>query len=530
MKFTFITLFESLVKPYFTDSILGRAYKNGLFELEFVNPRDFATNSYKKVDDYAISGGAGLLMQAAPLFAALSSVQNKHFEALKKTNSQQSAGKSGFKKSNLEQNNENLSFENLNLMHNAENSSFEIQNLAKSAENSSENLLNLSKSPENSAFKKSNLAKNTKNSSENLLNLNKSPKNSHENSLNSQQNTINSLNSPHFIFLSPAGKPFRQNDAKRLAKFSHLCFVCGRYEGIDERVVEAFADEIFSVGDFILTGGELAGLALCDAIARNLHGVLGNEASLNEESFENSLLEAPAFTKPFEFWAFETDSGLQIMENEAQKEFRLNLNKNFALQNDKILAEKAENPKTTPQYDKNSANLSTHFTQNSNANSKQNSKNSSLNLAQNSSVNFTQNLNKNSTQISLNLSPNSTQISPNLSPNATQNLSINLTQNLSPNPVNLDFHSDKSPQNDEVSANLNLSAHLKQNLNPNSSTNSHSNLKQNSPKKQKIKNFRAIFEFLNGNHAIISDLKHKLALCKTKFFRPDLALRAKDKQ
>lgn len=508
MKFTFITLFESLVKPYFTDSILGRAYKNGLFELEFVNPRDFATNSYKKVDDYAISGGAGLLMQAAPLFAALSSVQNKHFEALKKTNSQQSAGKSGFKKSNLEQNNENLSFENLNLMHNAENSSFEIQNLAKSAENSSENLLNLSKSPENSAFKKSNLAKNTKNSSENLLNLNKSPKNSHENSLNSQQNTINSLNSPHFIFLSPAGKPFRQNDAKRLAKFSHLCFVCGRYEGIDERVVEAFADEIFSVGDFILTGGELAGLALCDAIARNLHGVLGNEASLNEESFENSLLEAPAFTKPFEFWAFETENGLQIMENLGQKEPGLNLNKNFALQNDKISAKKyAENPKTTAQYDKNSANLSAHFTQNS----KQNSKNLS--------VNFTQNLNKNSTQIS-----------PNLSPNATQNLSVNLAQNLSTNPANLDFCSDKSPKNNEFSANLNSSAHLKQNLNPNSSTNSHLNLKQNSPKKQKIKNFRAIFEFLNGNHAIISDLKHKLALCKTKFFRPDLALRAKDKQ
>lgn len=459
MKFTFITLFESLVKPYFTDSILGRAYKNGLFELEFVNPRDFATNSYKKVDDYAISGGAGLLMQAAPLFAALSSVQNKHFEALKKINSQKSAGKSDFENLNLKQNAENLSFKNQNSSKSPKKSSFENLNLGQSAEKSAFENLNLKQNAENSSFKNQNLAKNTKNSSENLLNLNKSPKNSHENSLNSQQNTINSLNSPRFIFLSPAGKPFRQNDAKRLAKFSHLCFVCGRYEGIDERVVEAFADEIFSVGDFILTGGELAGLALCDAIARNLHGVLGNEASLNEESFENSLLEAPAFTKPFEFWAFETENGFQIMENEAQKEFRLNLNKNFALQNDKILAKKyAENPKTTPQYDKNSANLSTHFTQNSNANSKQNSKNSSLNFTQNSS------------------------------------------------------------------------AHLKQNLNPNSSTNSRLNLKQNSPKKQKIKNFRAIFEFLNGNHAIISDLKHKLALCKTKFFRPDLALRAKDKQ
>jgi tRNA (guanine37-N1)-methyltransferase len=102
----------------------------------------------------------------------------------------------------------------------------------------------------------------------------------------------------HVIFLSPVAKPFTQNDAKRLAGKEHVVFVSGRYEGIDERVIEAQADELFSIGDFILTGGELASMVVCDAIARNVDGVLGNSASLDMESFESSLLEAPSFTKP----------------------------------------------------------------------------------------------------------------------------------------------------------------------------------------------------------------------------------------
>ena len=102
----------------------------------------------------------------------------------------------------------------------------------------------------------------------------------------------------HVIFLSPVAKPFTQNDAKRLAKKEHVVFVSGRYEGIDERVIEAQADELFSIGDFILTGGELASMVVCDAIARNVDEVLGNSESLDMESFESSLLEAPSFTKP----------------------------------------------------------------------------------------------------------------------------------------------------------------------------------------------------------------------------------------
>jgi len=102
----------------------------------------------------------------------------------------------------------------------------------------------------------------------------------------------------HIVFLSPVAKTFTQNDAKRLAKKEHLVFVSGRYEGIDERVIERHADELLSIGDFILTGGELASMVVCDAVSRNVEGVLGNSDSLSIESFEEALLEAPSFTKP----------------------------------------------------------------------------------------------------------------------------------------------------------------------------------------------------------------------------------------
>jgi tRNA (guanine37-N1)-methyltransferase len=102
----------------------------------------------------------------------------------------------------------------------------------------------------------------------------------------------------HIVFLTPVAKRFTQNDAKRLAEKEHVVLVSGRYEGIDERVIEMMADELFSIGDYILTGGELASMVLCDAISRNVEGVLGNSDSLQVESFETPLLEAPSFTKP----------------------------------------------------------------------------------------------------------------------------------------------------------------------------------------------------------------------------------------
>jgi tRNA (guanine37-N1)-methyltransferase len=108
---------------------------------------------------------------------------------------------------------------------------------------------------------------------------------------------------PHgrVIFLSPVGKPFRQSDARRLAKTAHLVLVSGRYEGIDERVIERHADEIFSIGDYVLTGGELPSLVVADAVARMVPGVVGKQESVEQESFESELLEAPVFTRPKNF-------------------------------------------------------------------------------------------------------------------------------------------------------------------------------------------------------------------------------------
>jgi len=183
MKFTYVTLFKNLISPYFEDSILKRAIDNNLISIDFYNPRDFTTNKHNKVDDYQAGGGAGLLLNAQPLFDTLKEIKSKNANA-------------------------------------------------------------------------------------------------------------------YFIFPAPAGKPFVQVDAKRLANKEHIVFVSGRYEGIDERVVEMYADELFSIGDYVLTGGELASCVMSDAISRNVCGVLGNGDSLSEESFEDMLLEAPSFTKP----------------------------------------------------------------------------------------------------------------------------------------------------------------------------------------------------------------------------------------
>ncbi len=113
-------------------------------------------------------------------------------------------------------------------------------------------------------------------------------------------------NDAYIIFPLAAAKPFNQNDAKRLAKKKHIVLVSGRYEGIDERVIEKYANEVFSIGEYILTGGELPSLVISDSIARNVNGVLGNNESLDEESYnqndENKVkLEAPSFTKPVNF-------------------------------------------------------------------------------------------------------------------------------------------------------------------------------------------------------------------------------------
>lgn len=103
------------------------------------------------------------------------------------------------------------------------------------------------------------------------------------------------------IYLTPQGKPFNQDLARRLSTQPHLILLCGRYEGVDERVRELFIDEEISIGDYVLTGGELAAMVLIDAVSRFIPGVLGSDRSAEDDSFFNSLLEYPQYTRPSDF-------------------------------------------------------------------------------------------------------------------------------------------------------------------------------------------------------------------------------------
>ncbi len=103
------------------------------------------------------------------------------------------------------------------------------------------------------------------------------------------------------VYLSPRGKPFTQADAERFSKAEGMTLLCGRFEGVDQRVIDHFDMEEISVGDFVLTGGEIAAQTLIDATVRLLPNVLGNQASTEEESFSNGLLEHPQYTRPAEW-------------------------------------------------------------------------------------------------------------------------------------------------------------------------------------------------------------------------------------
>ena len=101
----------------------------------------------------------------------------------------------------------------------------------------------------------------------------------------------------HRIYLSPQGKKFEQADVRRLIEKEHIILLCGHYEGVDQRIIDLYIDEEISIGDFVLTGGEIPAMAITDSICRYLDGVLSQE-SLEQESFSNQLLEYPQYTRP----------------------------------------------------------------------------------------------------------------------------------------------------------------------------------------------------------------------------------------
>ena len=187
MKIDILTLFPEMCEKVLNESILGRAKKAGIVELQAHDIREFAGNKHNRVDDAPYGGGKGRVMQAEPIYQCYKSLYSEGEEK------------------------------------------------------------------------------------------------------------------PHLIYMSPKGKTFKQEDAVRLAKFDRLVLLCGHYEGVDQRVIDEIVDEEISVGDYVLTGGELPALIVTDAVCRMLPGVLSEEICFTEESHFNGLLEYPQYTRP-EVW------------------------------------------------------------------------------------------------------------------------------------------------------------------------------------------------------------------------------------
>lgn len=187
MRFHILTLFPEMVRQGLETSIIGKAVENGCIELNVINIRDFTIDRHKKVDDYPYGGGAGMVMQAQPVYDAWLSV----VESI------------GYK--------------------------------------------------------------------------------------------------PRCIYLTPQGGVFNQPMAKEYAKEENLIFLCGHYEGVDERVLEEIVTDYVSIGDYVLTGGELPAMVMVDAISRMVPGVLTNEESGTSESLEGGLLEYPQYSRPAEW-------------------------------------------------------------------------------------------------------------------------------------------------------------------------------------------------------------------------------------
>ena len=184
MKFHVLTLFPEMIRNGINTSITGRAINAGILSVEAINIRDYAFNKHQKVDDYTYGGGAGMLMQAEPVYLAYEAIAEK-------------AGKR-----------------------------------------------------------------------------------------------------PRVVYLTPQGQVFNQQMARDMAKEEDLVFLCGHYEGIDERVLEEIVTDYVSIGDYVLTGGELPAMVMMDSISRMVPGVLSNNECFTEESHFNGLLEYPQYTKP----------------------------------------------------------------------------------------------------------------------------------------------------------------------------------------------------------------------------------------
>lgn len=187
MRFDIMTLFPDMMNTVFDESIIGRARKAGIIDIECHNIRDYSENKHRKVDDTPYGGGMGMLMSAPPIYNCYSAIVEK----------------TGIK--------------------------------------------------------------------------------------------------PHTIYVSPKGRTFNHSIAKELREKENIAILCGHYEGVDQRVLDEIVDEEISLGDFVLTGGELAAAVIVDSVSRLVDGVLADKECYEKESIANGLLEFPQYTRPYEF-------------------------------------------------------------------------------------------------------------------------------------------------------------------------------------------------------------------------------------
>ena len=197
MNIHIMTLFPEMVMGGLNTSITGRAISKGILSIEAVNIRDYAFNKHNSVDDYPYGGGAGMLMQAEPVYQCYQAIVDK--------------------------------------IHTQSGADSEL-----------------------CAEKKK----------------------------------------PRVLYMSPQGKTFTQGMAEELAQEEELIFLCGHYEGIDERVLDEIVTDYVSIGDYVLTGGELPAMVMVDAVSRMVPGVLHNDVSAEFESFQDNLLEYPQYSRP----------------------------------------------------------------------------------------------------------------------------------------------------------------------------------------------------------------------------------------
>lgn len=219
MNFHILTLFPEMVMDGLNTSIIGRAVSAGRLSIEAVNIRDYAFNKHQSVDDYPYGGGAGMLMQAEPVYLAYKAVAEKICAGGEAVLDGQDAY--------------------------GEREQF------------------AGREPDDRPA-----------SGKKRLRV---------------------------VYLSPQGEVFNQKMAEEMAREEDLILLCGHYEGIDERVLEEIVTDYVSIGDYVLTGGELPAMVMVDAISRLVPGVLHNDVSAEFESFQDNLLEYPQYSRPEEW-------------------------------------------------------------------------------------------------------------------------------------------------------------------------------------------------------------------------------------